>query len=153
MAFGIGLSPAADDLGSTAWQTYTPTVGGVAAGATVYATYRRIGETYDISIAIGHNGATTGQITVSLPATMNRGPSAVGSPSGWTPIGTAIYYDASASKRYEGIVVALVSSYDTAACTMQSAATGQIVAATTLPDGAAYAAGDTTHIVIRCATV
>lgn len=145
MAFGIGLSPAADDLGSTAWETYTPTLGGVAAGSTVTGKYRRIGETYDVEIVISHNGATTGQITATLPETMST-------LLGWMVIGRATYVDTSATKRYAGDVIAPASSFNTAYCTMQSAANGQIVAATTLPDGAAYAAGDTTSLKIRCAT-
>ena len=144
MAFGTGLPLGVDDLGSVAWQTYTPVLGGCAAGSTVTGKYRRIGETYDVEIVISHNGATTGQITATLPATMST-------VLAWMVIGRATYVDTSATKRYSGDVIAPGSSFNTAYCTMQSAANGQIVAATTLPDGAAYAAGDTTTLKIRCA--
>lgn len=144
MAFGTGLPLGVDDLGSVAWQTYTPVLGGCAAGSTVTGKYRRIGETYDVQVSINHNGATTAQITVSLPATMS-----VINFQG-NPIGSATYYDSSAAKRYWGPVLAPSASFTTASCLMLSTV-GQMVSATTLPDGSAYAAGDGTFITLRCA--
>jgi hypothetical protein len=145
MTFATGSPLGIDDLGSAAWQTYTSTVSGIAVGSSVTSRYRRYGETYDVEIVISHAGATTGQITVTLPATMSVLLS-------WTVIGQATYIDTSATKRYRGEIIAPSSSFNTGFCVMQSALNGQMVAATTLPDGAAYATGDTTSLKIRCST-
>ncbi len=115
------LSPSGAVAYDTGWTTYTPTLTGLTAGATIAGRYRRWGMEVMVQVVI----TCTGALTISGNGPQFSLPFAYPSLNAHEPIGEVTLIDTSATGRYRGVLIAPGVGATTAIIRAQAASLGQ----------------------------